>query len=65
MLVRSVIIYDQVQLEALWCFPIDLFHEGQLLLMLVLSFNAADQPTLQVFHRRKECERTMTNIVMG
>ena len=46
MLVRGVIVYDQVQLQALGCFPVDLFQEGQPLLMSGLSFNAADQSTL-------------------
>jgi hypothetical protein len=46
MLVRGVIVHDQVQLQALGCFPVDLFQEGQPLLMSVLSFNAADQSAL-------------------
>ena len=33
--------------------------------MSVLSFNTADQPTLQIIHRRKQRERAVTNIVMG
>ena len=46
MLVRGVIVHDLVQLQALGRFPVDLFQEGQPLLMSVLSFNAADQSTL-------------------
>lgn len=65
MFVRGVIIHDQVQLQTLGCFPVDLFQEGQPLLMSVLSFNAADQPTLQIIHRRKQRKRAVTNIVMG
>lgn len=46
MLVRGVVIHDQMQLQALGGLPVDLFQESQPLLMPVLCFDAADQPTL-------------------
>ena len=37
MFVRGVIVYGQVLLQTLGYFPVDLFQEGQLFLMSVLS----------------------------
>lgn len=65
MLVSGVVVHDQVQLQAFGCFPVDLFQKGQPLLMPVLCFDAADQPTLQIIHGCEQRERAVTDIVMS
>lgn len=50
MLVSGVVIHDQMQLQTFGCFSVDLFQEGQPLLIPMLGFDAADQPTLQIVH---------------
>lgn len=42
-LVRRIVIDDQMKLEMLGCLLVDLLEEGQPLLMTVLTLDAADQ----------------------
>lgn len=46
MLVSGVVIHNQMELETFGGFSVDLFQEGQPLLMPMLGFDAADQSAL-------------------
>lgn len=50
-LVRRIVIDDHVKREILGGLLVDLLEEGQPLLMTVLTFDAADQFSLQIIQR--------------
>lgn len=54
MFVGRVVIDDQMQLEVLGRFPIDLPEKGQPFLMAVLTLDAADQFALKIIQRSEE-----------
>lgn len=62
-LVGGVVIHDQMQLQRFRRFTVDLFQKGQLLLMSVLCFDAADQSALQLVQGSEQREGAVTNIV--
>lgn len=65
MLVRGVTVHDQVQLQILGRFVVDLLQKRQPLLMPVLRFETADQPALRIAQGGKQRERAIPDIVMG
>lgn len=50
-LVRRIVIDDQMKVELLECLLVDLFEEGQPHLMTVLTLDAADQFALYIIQR--------------
>ena len=64
MLVRGIVIDDQMQLKILGRFAIDLFEKFQPLLMPVLALDATDQVPLKIVQRSEQGDRAMANIIV-
>ena len=64
-LVCSVVIPDQMQLEVTGRFLVDFLEERQPLLMAVLAFDATDQLALKIIRRREQRDRGVANVIMG
>lgn len=65
MLVRRVVIHDQMQLKVFWRFLVDFLEEPQPLLMAVLTLDATDQFALEIIQRREQRDRTLASVIMG
>lgn len=65
MLVRGVVVRDQMDGQVLGCLPVDLPEEGQPFLMPVLLGNRRDQLAFQIVQGSKEGERAVADIVMS
>ncbi|SUD31412.1 Uncharacterised protein [Pseudomonas fluorescens] len=62
--VRGVIVDDQMQLKMLGRFAIDLFEKLQLLLMPVLTLDAADQASLKIIQCSKQGDGTVADVIV-
>jgi hypothetical protein len=62
-LVRGVIVHDQMQLKMLGRFAIDLFEKFQPLLMPVLALDATDQTPLKIIQRSEQGDGAVANII--
>lgn len=65
MLVRRIVIHDQMQLEVLGGFLVDFLEESQPLLMAVLALDATDQFALEIIQRREQRDRAVAGVIMG
>lgn len=65
MLVRRVVIHDQMQLEVFGSFLVDFLEERQPLLMAVLALDATDQFALEIIQRREQRDRAVASVIMG
>lgn len=64
MLVRGVVIDDQMQLKMFGRFSIDLLEKFQPFLMPVLALNGADQASLEIIQRSEQGDGAMADIIV-
>jgi len=65
MLVRRIVIHDQMQLKVFGGFLVDFFEEGQPLLMAVLALDATDQFAQQIIQCGEQRDRAGAGVIMG
>src|SRR6267142_5599402 len=65
MLMRGVVVDDQVQLALGWGFAVDLVEEADELLMAMAAHALADDLALQDVERGKQRRRAVALVVMG
>ena len=64
MLVRAVVVGDQVNLQLLGRFSVDLFEKAQPLYMGVFRLGSADDLAIEVIQGGEQRDRAMADIVM-
>ncbi len=65
MLMRAIVIHNQVKVEPGWSFPIDLLEKSQPFHMGVLGFGSRNDLALQIAQGRKQGDRSMPEVIVS
>lgn len=64
MLVRGIIVHNQMPLKMLGRFSIDLLEKLQPFLMPVLALDGTDKASLKIIHRSEQSDGAMADIIV-